>query len=490
MQPPKIGRSLLLIILLIALNSCQIQKSPPAGEVVALVDQNPILLEDFRRFYETDPGFGLDSTGLPALRDELDKLIDQHLTFQLAEREGLTRTPNFVRLRKWEEKQALLRTLYRAKIEAQIVVSDSELYRMYQKINTEIHVRHLFTPDSGQAWQWYRELLNGASFEELARQAFRDSVLANNGGDLGWCKVSQLDETFARAALQLAPGAISPPVKTRWGFHIIQLVNLRKQVHLGEGDFLAQRKKLEKLVRREKGRLLTHRFIASYLGSINPQPVRTIFWEFWKSCTQGLNQENNRLIQPRLLDDLLIDHLYQTMSTKLDSPLIRYKGGEVTVREYLKAQKEIPISNRPRFQTPRQLSYAMGKWIRDELLLEEAQRENLFKQLQVIAEVNKILREQLFYYYLTREFEQITVPARIQRFFDASNPSNQIWPANLKRFRTVQEWKWHQAQLRLHRKLRRLFPENISINTELLKKENQTIDWNNRVPLFIFRRPS
>ncbi len=470
---------------------CQTPKKLPPTEIIAWIDQEPLPLEEFRSFYETDPNFGLDSTGFSALQDELDKFIDYHLAYNLAKKEGLIRTPEFIRLKKWEEKQAILRALYREKIESHLNVNNEELYRMYQKINTEIHVRHLFTPDSNQAWQWYRDLLNGASFKALAKRAFQDSALANNGGDLGWCKVSRLDEKFAQAALQLAPGAISTPVKTRWGYHIIQLLNIREQKNLGEGDFLAQRKKLEKMVKQKKSRLLTRRFIANYIGKINPQPVESTFWALWRSCLPGTATESKRLSQPRILDDLLIDRIFQTIPAKLDSPLIHYRGGEVTLKEYLNALKEVPISSRPRFQTPKQLSYAIGKWIRDELLLQEALREKLNKKREVVEEVQEILREQSYLYYLSKEFEQITVPTRVSQYF--TTPPQQrlkISSSDLKHFKTIQDWKWHQAQFRLHQKLRQFFPGEIRINQEMLKKENRFVDWNSRIPLFIIRTPS
>lgn len=69
---------------------------------------------------------------------------------------------------------------------------------------------------------------NGDSFEDLARQYSEDGS-ANNGGDLGWVNPGDTVPKFEMAMNALAPGEISEPVLTPFGWHIIQVIARRKE---------------------------------------------------------------------------------------------------------------------------------------------------------------------------------------------------------------------------------------------------------------------
>lgn len=66
-------------------------------------------------------------------------------------------------------------------------------------------------------------LHGGVDFATLARQYSRDSVSAQNGGELGWFRRGVMVKSFENAVFRLRPGEISDPVETEFGFHIIQL---------------------------------------------------------------------------------------------------------------------------------------------------------------------------------------------------------------------------------------------------------------------------
>ncbi len=78
----------------------------------------------------------------------------------------------------------------------------------------------------------YRQqiLSKRARFEELARQHSEDGS-APNGGDLGWAGPGQFVPEFEKVMLQLRPNEISEPLVSRFGVHLIQLLE-RRQVNL------------------------------------------------------------------------------------------------------------------------------------------------------------------------------------------------------------------------------------------------------------------
>lgn len=70
-----------------------------------------------------------------------------------------------------------------------------------------------------------------ARFEDLARQHSEDGSAAN-GGELGWAGPGQFVPEFEQALLALPAGAISEPLVSRFGVHLIQLLE-RRSVDLG-----------------------------------------------------------------------------------------------------------------------------------------------------------------------------------------------------------------------------------------------------------------
>ncbi|HEV8305673.1 MAG TPA: SurA N-terminal domain-containing protein [Gemmatimonadales bacterium] len=69
------------------------------------------------------------------------------------------------------------------------------------------------------------ELARGAKFEDVARRESGDTASGRQGGDLGWVKRTQanFDPQFMTAVRALAPGQLSSPVRTQFGYHLIRV---------------------------------------------------------------------------------------------------------------------------------------------------------------------------------------------------------------------------------------------------------------------------
>jgi len=92
-----------------------------------------------------------------------------------------------------------------------------------------------------------KQIVDGqASFAQAARQYSEDGSGAR-GGDLGWTAPGQFVPEFEKALLALQPGQISEPVVSRFGVHLIQLIE-RREVQLTE----AQKREAAKTVLRER----------------------------------------------------------------------------------------------------------------------------------------------------------------------------------------------------------------------------------------------
>ena len=482
----KIIRYLIFCFLFI-LTHCS-KNNQPKSINIATVNGINIKLEDFRNFYELDPNFGIDSVGYPALLDELYQYIDHKLAFRFAEKNGLLNDSLFRKSVAWETRQAILRQLFRDMVSKKISITEQELKEEFIRGNIQIHVRHLFSTDSVQANRWYNELKEGKSFDKLAKVAFADTILANNGGDLGWINLSSLDENFARGVEVLTKDEISRPFRTKWGYHIVQLIDRKENLLLKDSDFIQKRKAIEKKIKVRKENELSNIYIKSYIGELNPQPDTKTFRLLWQGIASS-EAENKRLSSTTSFTNNLINELQIKLKNHMNDILIKYKGGKVTLNEYLSALKKIPVSERPRFQTVRQLSDKIGVWIRDELLLKEALKHKLQNHPTVQKEIKEINENQSYYFLIQKEMESITIPENITKYFKENDKKEPENLPNMRRFHTIQEWLWWKAQTNLHQRLIDDKPV-IKIDYDELKRENSRIDWKNRIRMMVVQNPS
>ncbi len=102
-------------------------------------------------------------------------------------------------------------------------------------------------------WRWHsrswRRRKAGKDFGALAKQYSQDPGSARNGGDLGWADRSNFVKPFADALFSMAVGDIRGPVKTQFGYHIIQL----DEIQAGKGkSFEEARPELEAQLRKDR----------------------------------------------------------------------------------------------------------------------------------------------------------------------------------------------------------------------------------------------
>ena len=98
--------------------------------------------------------------------------------------------------------------------------------------------------DKNKIHELHRRLKSGEEWEALAYECFQDSILKNNGGDLGWHKYGELDTRFEIKAFALNPREVSEPIKTKDGYSIIQLIESELHGFLIEDEYQLRKKKL------------------------------------------------------------------------------------------------------------------------------------------------------------------------------------------------------------------------------------------------------
>ncbi|WP_434289712.1 peptidylprolyl isomerase [Celeribacter sp. SCSIO 80788] len=90
----------------------------------------------------------------------------------------------------------------------------------------EYHAAHILVETEDEAKAIIEELNNGADFADLAREK-STGPSGPNGGDLGWFGKGMMVAPFEDAVVNMEEGAISEPVQTQFGWHVIKLMETR-----------------------------------------------------------------------------------------------------------------------------------------------------------------------------------------------------------------------------------------------------------------------
>jgi len=106
-----------------------------------------------------------------------------------------------------------------------------------QMVN-QTRVRHILVQPSeimtdeqaeARAEELRNRILQGEDFAELAKEYSKDIGSAAEGGDLGWTTPGQMVPEFEAAMADTAVGEISEPVKSQFGWHILEVMERREQ---------------------------------------------------------------------------------------------------------------------------------------------------------------------------------------------------------------------------------------------------------------------
>jgi foldase protein PrsA len=167
-----------------------------------------------------------------------------------------------------------------------VKVDDDEIEKYYNENKAQYSqpesrdVRHILVKAKAKADDLYEQLQDGADFAALAKQHSEDTGSKQNGGKLTISK-GQTVAPFDRTAFLLKKGVISRPVKTEFGYHIIEAlsdtkaakVTPLKDVKDSIREQLLQTKKNESMTKWVDDLKKDYEDKVSYAAGFNPPPA-------------------------------------------------------------------------------------------------------------------------------------------------------------------------------------------------------------------------
>jgi peptidyl-prolyl cis-trans isomerase SurA len=180
----------------------QLQGGADFAQVSAAFSDAPNALEGGALGWKT-------STQLPAL------FIDALKPLQKGQLSAILRSPNGFHILKLTDRRGG---------SSPLVVEQTHARHILIKLNEVVSE----SEGKSRMDNLHERLVNGGNFAEMARQYSEDGSAAN-GGDLGWVNPGDTVPQFEKAMNALQPGEISQPVRSPFGWHIIQVTERRKQ---------------------------------------------------------------------------------------------------------------------------------------------------------------------------------------------------------------------------------------------------------------------
>lgn len=115
-----------------------------------------------------------------------------------------------------------IRSVYEADLLRQKLRDD--IAKDIPQTEEQVLARHILVETEEEAKAAYDRLIAGEDFATVALEVSKDTGSAANGGELGWQPRSFFVKEFADAAFSQEIGEIGQPVKTDFGYHIIQVI--------------------------------------------------------------------------------------------------------------------------------------------------------------------------------------------------------------------------------------------------------------------------
>src|SRR5258706_12650271 len=166
-----------------------------------------------------------------ARKSILDNLISQEVVAQEADRRGFGKSADVRAQLELMRQQVLVQAIIQDHLKAH-PPKDEDLLAEYNKLKAsrgdkEYKARHILVDKDSEANEIIAQLKKGAKFEDLAKQS-KDPGSKEKGGDLDWNPPGTFVKPFAEALAKLEKGKYTEtPVQTQFGWHVIQLDDVR-----------------------------------------------------------------------------------------------------------------------------------------------------------------------------------------------------------------------------------------------------------------------
>jgi peptidyl-prolyl cis-trans isomerase C len=96
--------------------------------------------------------------------------------------------------------------------------------RAFPAMVNKVHAAHILVKSEKEANEILARVTSGEKFPDLAKE-FSQCPSGKSGGDLGWFGRNMMVKEFESAAFSGSKGQVVGPIKTQFGWHLIQIID-------------------------------------------------------------------------------------------------------------------------------------------------------------------------------------------------------------------------------------------------------------------------
>ena len=202
-------------------------------EVLFTIDNHPYYTDEFVRVYNKNLDLVKDDS-----QKDLDKYLELFLGYKLkvekANKVGLQNGTAYQNELKSYRNQLSKNYLNDSKVTNELV------HEAYDRLQQEVRASHILVlveegaspQDTLKAFNKMMDIRKrldaGEDFIKVAQQFSEDPSVKENNGDLGYFSAFRMVYPFENAAFNTKVGQVSKPFRTRFGYHIVKVVDKRK----------------------------------------------------------------------------------------------------------------------------------------------------------------------------------------------------------------------------------------------------------------------
>lgn len=210
------------------------------GEAVT-VDELRFILSQHTNGNEAAAGTMMAQMSPEDKAEFLNQVADALLLAREAQRTGVQLEPAVAYKIRWDGINTLAQA-YLGRISVGWDMSPETMKAYYEAhkdnyvTQDAVQVRHILVPTEEEARSIIVRLLAGEDFAEVAAKSSKDFASARQGGNIGWVQKGQTVPPFEEAVFSLEKGKVGGPVKTEFGYHVVEVLERQeaRQLTLGE----------------------------------------------------------------------------------------------------------------------------------------------------------------------------------------------------------------------------------------------------------------
>ena len=272
----------------------------------------------------------------------LNELIRNKLFAQGARMKNLSLDSSANSMVELSKDQALRDALYEKIIGSkETLIKDSTIREHFKWKFTEVRLKHLFHQKKEVLDSLLFVIANEQnSFKNIAKFLFKNDILKDSGGDLGWVAYNTLDPNLEQVAFSIPLDTLVGPIRSSYGWHILIKTDERKQMIISEQDYQEGKQKLIRSISKKHAQIKANNYINDLMkkgihinDSLVYKTLEQIGWIISKISDK--DKINSKLVTGDQIKDEVLD-----LKLNQDAILATFNDGDFNVGDLLSGLRE------------------------------------------------------------------------------------------------------------------------------------------------------